>query len=366
MSPNVDTGCEALRRASIDLITGLQAPSGAFPACPTFAVYRYSWLRDGTYIAVALDTVGRSAEASAFHDWVGRVIDRMSPAIDAVVAMRAAGRIPEQGDLLPTRYTLEGAVEEPSDDEWPTVQLDGYGVWIWGLREHLGGALCPQHLRAAVRAVADYLVATWDLACYDCWEEFGDRRHTSTLGAIAAGLAAAGDLVDEEAYRQASATVVSWVRDHCVVDGSLVKGPQDDRVDGSLLTLAVPLRVFDPDEPLMKTTVRRIQDEIVSPGGGVWRYRGDTYFGGGAWLLLTCWLGLYEAELGRLDDARRRLAWAVSHADAELRLPEQVVSDAQVPSMVQPWVTKWGTPASPLLWSHAMYLLLDDAIRRNS
>lgn len=366
MNSNINTRCDALRRASIDLITGLQAPSGAFPACPTFAAYRYSWLRDGTYIALALDAAGRSGEASAFHDWVGRVVEHMSPVIDAVVAARAAGRVPERDELLPTRYLLDGTVEEPSGDVWPTVQLDGYGVWVWGLREHLRGAACPEHLRAAVRAVADYLVATWDLPCYDCWEEFGDRRHTSTLGAVAAGLSAAGDLLRDDGCRRASAAVVAWIRYHCVVDGSLVKGPEDDRVDGSLLTLAVPLRVFDAHDPLMTTTARRIQDEIVSPGGGVWRYRGDTYYGGGAWLLLTCWLGLYEAELGRTDDARTRLAWAASHADADLHLPEQVISEAQEPSMVPPWVEKWGTPASPLLWSHAMYVLLDEAIRRNS
>ena len=44
-----------LRSSSRDLLVALQAPSGAFPACPTFAVYQYSWLRDGTYIALALD-----------------------------------------------------------------------------------------------------------------------------------------------------------------------------------------------------------------------------------------------------------------------------------------------------------------------
>lgn len=359
-------GEQALRTTSVDLLVGLQAASGAFPACPSFAVYQYSWLRDGTYIALALDSAGHSAEASAFHDWVARVIGRMSSVIDAVVAARAAGRIPDQGELLPTRYTLDGTVEEASDDAWPTVQLDGYGVWIWGLREHLRGAVCPEHLRAPVRAVADYLLATWDLPCFDCWEEFGDRRHTSTLGAIAAGLTAAGDLLADEACHQAATAVVAWIRGHCVVNGSLVKGPDDDRVDASLLALAAPLRVFDASDPLMRTTARRIQEEIVSPAGGVWRYRGDTYYGGGAWLLLTCWLGLYEVELGRLDDARTRLTWAAAHADRHLRLPEQVASEAQEPSMVLPWVAKWGEPASPLLWSHAMYVLLDEAIRRTS
>ena len=58
-SPSIQN--QDLRTASVDLMTRLQAPTGAFPACPTFAVYRYSWLRDGTYIALALDTAGLAA-----------------------------------------------------------------------------------------------------------------------------------------------------------------------------------------------------------------------------------------------------------------------------------------------------------------
>ena len=29
--------------------------------------------------------------------------------------------------------------------------------------------------------------------------------------------------------------------------------------------------------------------------------------------------------------------------------------------MVQPWVRRWGPAATPLLWSHAMYLIAEAA-----
>jgi len=38
----------------------------------------------------------------------------------------------------------------------------------------------------------------------------------------------------------------------------------------------------------------------------------------------------------------------------------------QQPDMVQPWIDKWGPVATPLLWSHAMYLILTDVLRRAS
>jgi hypothetical protein len=34
--------------------------------------------------------------------------------------------------------------------------------------------------------------------------------------------------------------------------------------------------------------------------------------------------------------------------------------------MVEPWQRKWGPVATPLLWSHAMYLVLVDAIERGA
>ncbi|MBL8157145.1 MAG: glycoside hydrolase family 15, partial [Anaerolineae bacterium] len=43
--------------------------------------------------------------------------------------------------------------------------------------------------------------------------------------------------------------------------------------------------------------------------------------------------------------------------------PEQVGSHVLAPQVVDYWVNRWGTSASPLLWSHAMYLLLTSMLR---
>ncbi len=47
-----------LARRSLDIIRAGQAPSGAFVASPTFSQYGFAWLRDGSFIAEALDLVG--------------------------------------------------------------------------------------------------------------------------------------------------------------------------------------------------------------------------------------------------------------------------------------------------------------------
>jgi hypothetical protein len=32
--------------------------------------------------------------------------------------------------------------------------------------------------------------------------------------------------------------------------------------------------------------------------------------------------------------------------------------------MIAPWIERWGQVASPLLWSHAMYLIAEHELRR--
>ncbi len=47
-----------------------------------------------------------------------------------------------------------------------------------------------------------------------------------------------------------------------------------------------------------------------------------------------------------------------AQADGELNLPEQVATHLLHPEYLGEWVQRWGSSASPLLWSHAMYLTL--------
>ncbi|MEO7070485.1 MAG: hypothetical protein ABI131_08335, partial [Nostocoides sp.] len=131
-----------------------------------------------------------------------------------------------------------------------------------------------------------------------------------------------------------------------------------DGVDASLLWIAVPFGVVDVDDPAFVRTAERIEAELVTPSGGVVRYLGDTYYGGGEWLLLTAWSGWVHLTAGRVDVALERLQWVERQATETLDLPEQVTDHSQDPTRVAEWVERWGPVATPLLWSHAMYLTL--------
>ena len=61
--------------------------------------------------------------------------------------------------------------------------------------------------------------------------------------------------------------------------------------------------------------------------------------------------------------ARQMQAFIESKADSEGNLPEQISDHALAPAYIQGWVARWGDIANPLLWSHAMYLILSEEIK---
>jgi isomaltose glucohydrolase len=281
-----------LRRASVAVILEGQSLAGGYVACPRFPPYGFSWLRDGSFIADAMSRVGETASAEAFFDWAARIV--------------------EAGLGFDARYTLEGGRDR---SEWPHRQHDGWGLWLWALREHAARHGGGARWRVAARATAAHLERVRHEPCVDWWEE-REGVHAATLACIAAGL---GDDLD--------------------------LSPAEERVDGSLLVL--PFLCFGPVD------VTR----LVSPGGGVHRHEDDVYYGGGEWLLLTAMLGL--AEPARADEC---LAWVAAHAEPSGWLPEQSQDHLLHPEAYGEWLGRWGPPPSPLLWSHAMFLDLQLAV----
>lgn len=343
--------------ASVEVILKGQSPHGAYVASPTFSQYGFGWLRDGAYVALAMDAVGQHDSAAKFHRWVCAVVLREAPTIEKIIATLDSGVIPPQDQMLPTRYALDGNREPAAMENWPNFQLDGYGTWLFALASHLDKA-ATEIDKAAVRLAARYLAATWTLPCYDYWEEFGDRKHTSTLAAIAAGLNAAGRVLDDAQFLEVANKVRTFIEDNCVVDGAFVKGPEDSRVDASLLSLSTPFNLFSPDDPRMRATVTRIRTELSSPSGGIRRYIGDDYFGGSPWVLLTAWLGWHLRRDGDEEGFEQARRWVEAQAGPQGHLPEQLVTEPQLAEYVEQWVERWGTVADPLLWSHAKYLLM--------
>lgn len=348
----------ALAERSLETILELQDASGAYPASPTFSAYRgYSWFRDGAFIADAVSAAGETESASRFFDWCAGILIARRDQVQRIVDAAAGTPVPD-GDMLDTRFRFDGS---GGDEEWWDFQLDGYGTWLWAVVAHAERhGLALDRWAEAMTLSTRYLVSSWRRPCFDWWEEHTDEVHVSTLGCIGSGLeaAAASGVLDHalaEAAVEASTGIRSLVATGGTIDGHLTKWIGSIDVDASLLALVGPLGWATGS--LAEATTAAV-DARLNVDGGVHRYLADTFYGGGQWPLLSCMLGLCFAAAGDSERAMGQLRWAAGTVTAEGHLPEQVGDHLLFPEREQEWIDRWGTVATPLLWSHAMYLRL--------
>ena len=366
--------------ASKRLIAWNQHPSGGYIASPLFSQYGFSWLRDGSFIAYAMDCAGEPGSAELFYDWVRRIIEGKAGYIRELVEKKKRGEAPKRHEMLHTRYYADG--RDDTNSEWGHFQLDGYGAWLWGLAEHLertGHNSLPAKYRMSVEATCDYLRTFWLMPNFDCWEEHPDQVHTSTLACVYGGLKRIAKLDHSEVLEACCCEIMAFIMERMVHpeghfvkyitpvyrDGAMIFDIGHPGVDASLLWLCEPFGVVSADHPAFQATLGRIERELQTEQGGVRRYAEDTYYGGGEWLLLTAWYGWIQLRLGSRKNAERSLSWIVSKADALQRLPEQVPDALASREGYDAWVNRWGTPALPLLWSHAMYLVLYSMLKED-
>ena len=379
---------------SVELIAANQVSSGAYVAAPGYDTYAYCWLRDGAFIASAMDACGRRESATAFHRWVARTVEAYGHKVrrlEATAGERSAvgplGLRPlSDAEGLHTRFGLEG---EEAQESWGNVQLDGYGYWLTSLSEHLAAHDAdPAPFVGAVDLIRRYLCLTWDRPCYDCWEEYPTRRHPTTWAAVARGLVATAEIGSDSGATEVGELIARRLRtetrpnhvlrkfvDDPWTDAEGAPSPSDDRprdvavaghervgrrlaadaVDGSALLVLGPFGPFGLDDPIVGATLDAVGSTLVADGG-VHRYLEDDYYGGGLWVVLAGALAISIADRDP-DRSADVLRWIEAQAADDGTLPEQVASHLRQPAMYRPWVKRWGQPARPLLWSHAMYLL---------
>ncbi len=349
---------------SIDAILRNQSASGAIVASPDFAQYHFCWLRDGSFSAFALDRAGEHEASARYHAWVNDAIGGISGIIDDVIEKMLCGEPLDPSIMPPARFALDGT---SVIDDWPNFQIDGYGTWLWSLGQHLvesNQATLPKELRSSVARSARYLATFALTPCYDVWEESGSAVHTSTLACVYGGLTSAATLLDDPGLLESALIVKNRLRE-AISNGVYVKSSENTDVDASELWLLTPFRAVDVSDQTFVETVVTIEDRLTLDGG-LRRYPTDSYFGSGAWPVLTASLGWHHVGAGNLVEAQRCLDWLAERFDANGNLGEQFGGESRDPRHYNEWLERWGPPAADLTWSHAMYVILADAIARGT
>lgn len=349
----------ALGLSSIEIILENQASSGAYIASPNFPVYNYCWFRDGAFISDAMAASGEIESAISFHIWATKVINSRTHKIEELIDKNRNGIPIQPEEHLHCRFTVDG---EESEEDWTNFQLDGFGTWLWSLDEiSLRGYLLPEETISAVTSLIPYLSTFWREPSFDWWEESFGYQHVSTLVAIATGLERVSkwnqlSFESRNSALETSSSIRAYILEKGLHQNRLAKWIGSDGLDGSLSACISPFNFFKPGSSIANETLESVASELKVYG--TFRHKNDVYYGGGAWVILSAFLGLGYAESGELEKAEKILAWMTQIANERNELPEQLNDQLLFPAFEKEWVEKWGAPAVPLLWSHAMFLKL--------
>lgn len=210
------------------------------------------------------------------------------------------------------------------------------------------------------------------LPSYDLWEE-KIGVSTYTCAAVYGGLMAAAkfsELLDKRnhmrEYKDAAKAIKQATIDHLYnkklqsfvriahyVDGELT---QDETVDASSLFGLWYFEMFDQSDPLFKDTHEQVMHRLSNPTsvGGIIRYERDNYFKStdlsNPWFITTLWeaqrrLKQTVVTVEDIEYADRTFEWVLQHAYPSGVLAEQL----------NPY-TGESLSATPLVWSHAVYI----------
>lgn len=337
------TSREVLRDAILDN-GAIVAANTDKPYYPREAAdYRFVWPRDACLTALAAEKLG-------------------VPAVDRF--LRWLTEKPEdfkKDRLLFSNYSTNGRIGSMGR----MFQPDQMGTVLWTINEYVNGdrerALPYKEL---VERACDGLVTAWNKSFFllntvDLWED--GFRQTSTrvennftysLAACSRGLFLANDLFPNKLWKQAAmqmekkideaydADRACFLRNHGKID--------DPNVDASLLGLVWPFEVVEANDERIIATIEVIERTIVV-NGGVHRFQfdyfdseGSAWEGGGAWPVLNFWLAIVLNRMGDRAKAEAYFNWVVDRVDRYI--PEQIFEDYRI-------------GISPLVWSHAMFIL---------
>ncbi len=332
--------------------------------------YSYVWPRDSAFAARSLDSAGYPDLARSFFEFIGPLLE-------------------SQGYLM-HKYRSDGALGS-SWHPWiwngkPAlpIQEDETATILFTLAQHFTTARDADFIEALypklIAPMGYFLLRHIDHATnlpmesYDLWEEnFGTSTYTSA--SVFGGLTAAAELAHrigktrDEGYFRAAAEKMRQAIGTRLFNkqkGRFLKYirrteegfEESDVLDISGLHGLLHFNVFPVDDPRITAMYASVERELKVPGdvGGYMRYAEDRYYrisdqdSPNPWIVTTLWIARYHIKKARkledLEPALELLWWTRKRALSTYLLPEQMHPHTGVP-----------LSATPLVWSHAEYIL---------
>jgi GH15 family glucan-1,4-alpha-glucosidase len=335
-----------LQRSALTLKGLVYNPTGALLAAATTSLpetpggernydYRYSWLRDSTFMLWGLSTLGLDRDASDYFYFLSDLVEEAAE----LQIMYGIG-----GERQLTEHTLDhlsgydGARPvRVGNGAWDQRQHDVWGVLLDSVYLHVKtGDRLDQRRWPLVARQVDSAIAHWREPDQGLWEVRGPAQHftaSKVLCWVAAdrGVKLAelrGDLDAAARWRKAADEIHADICTNGVDErGVFCQHYETTALDASLLLIPL-LGFLPPDDPRVRATVLAIADELTEEEL-VLRYRveeTDDGFSGeeGTFTICSFWLVSALVEIGEVARARSLCAKLLSFASPLLLYGEEI------------------------------------------